>query len=572
MALVTCAPPVTTSSTTSSSSPPMHTSTTSTTGAATTCIYSSSGISYSHVGASSSLDQSSSSSSCSPSSATPSSSQYYHYSTHCDYSFSSIFPSCEIVSTLSGRLYWTTLARPPPGGSSLRLVDFSGRTGRGEGNIMYFSVDRYFEYEPFFADFGPLNLALTYRYCQLLDTMLTDPSLSSKRIVHYCSHNPYKRANAAYLMCAYQVLVLKRGSEEVLRPFCRLQPSIVPFRDATYGACTYALHISDCIRGLEYAIKLGWFNYETFDVCEYEHYERVENGDLNWVIPGIFLAFSGPSATSTDDEGCTSYTPEDYVLIFKALGIKLVIRLNKQQYDRKRFTHRGLNHVDMYFMDGSCPSRDIINRFLEVSEKASCGIAVHCKAGLGRTGSLIGCYAMKHYRFPAAYWIGWNRICRPGSILGPQQHFLSEIQNDLFQLSPRRMLKLASTEAELAEKLGHMSLEERRKAEQGDAGQGERLVHIKRHHPHHQFYLPLVHTNISAASSLSYSSTTAYSSSGIFCSLPSFSHSSFPSSPSRGQVASQPRSTLGVLRKGGASDYTIARQSSGSPSSRRQRE
>jgi len=47
------------------------------------------------------------------------------------------------------------------------------------------------------------------------------------------------------------------------------------------------------------------------------------------------------------------------------------------------------------------------------------GISVHCKAGLGRTGTLIGCYCMKHYRFPAAAFIGYIRLCRPGSILGP---------------------------------------------------------------------------------------------------------------------------------------------------------
>ena len=47
-------------------------------------------------------------------------------------------------------------------------------------------------------------------------------------------------------------------------------------------------------------------------------------------------------------------------------------------------------------------------------------------AGLGRTGTLIGCYMMKHYQLTAAEVIAWIRICRPGSIIGPQQNFVEE--------------------------------------------------------------------------------------------------------------------------------------------------
>jgi cell division cycle 14 len=69
-----------------------------------------------------------------------------------------------------------------------------------------------------------------------------------------------------------------------------------------------------------------------------------------------------------------------------------------------------------------------VNEFLEFSESVAGAVAVHCKAGLGRTGTLIGCYAMKHYNFSADEFIAWARICRPGSVLGPQQQFLAEME------------------------------------------------------------------------------------------------------------------------------------------------
>ena len=32
------------------------------------------------------------------------------------------------------------------------------------------------------------------------------------------------------------------------------------------------IQLLDCLLGIEYAIKLGWFNYKTFNLAEYEHY------------------------------------------------------------------------------------------------------------------------------------------------------------------------------------------------------------------------------------------------------------------------------------------------------------
>jgi hypothetical protein len=59
---------------------------------------------------------------------------------------------------------------------------------------------------------------------------------------------------------------------------------------------------------------------------------------------------------------------------------------------------------------------------------------VHCLAGRGRTGSLIALYLMKHHGFTAREAMCWLQICRPGSIIGPQQHYLEQQQSRMHML------------------------------------------------------------------------------------------------------------------------------------------
>lgn len=53
---------------------------------------------------------------------------------------------------------------------------------------------------------------------------------------------------------------------------------------------------------------------------------QVENGDLNWLVDGKFLAFAGPhSRSEMTREGYRTLTPRNYIPYFKKHNVTLVV-------------------------------------------------------------------------------------------------------------------------------------------------------------------------------------------------------------------------------------------------------
>jgi hypothetical protein len=45
----------------------------------------------------------------------------------------------------------------------------------------------------------------------------------------------------------------------------------------------------------------GHFNVKSFSIVQYQHMAKLQHGDFSWIIPGKFIAFSGPLAKYDDD-------------------------------------------------------------------------------------------------------------------------------------------------------------------------------------------------------------------------------------------------------------------------------
>jgi len=132
--------------------------------------------------------------------------------------------------------------------------------------------------------------------------------------------------------------------------------------------------------------------------------------------------------------------PIKYTEIFKKMNVKRVVRLNEEKYNKKHFTDNGVSHNDLFFIDGSTPPDNIVEQWFKTVDAHfkspdSGAIGIHCKAGLGRTGTLIGLWAMREFQIPAEAFIGWIRIARPGSILGPQQFYLPKMEKHYIKSS-----------------------------------------------------------------------------------------------------------------------------------------
>ena len=295
-----------------------------------------------------------------------------------------------------------------------------------------FTAEDELTYIPFCDDFGPVNLHQVFRFYELIEEKRN--IYAGKNLILVTEEGSRTKTNAVFLLGTYLILSHSMSADAVWDIFSPLALQLEMYRDATFSNDAFRLSLLDCWSGFVHAIELGWL--DQMDLDGYAHYDNPLEGDLHCVVPGKLIAFKGPRALSDgclyeDKDGLRVFSPRFYCdAAFADMGVTDVVRLNELEYDPADFAAAGIACADLEFDDCTVPPPRVVADFLFTVSRAAGAVAVHCKAGLGRTGTLIALYMMEQHGFTARAAMGWLRIVRPGSVIGDQQDFLCRVEAD----------------------------------------------------------------------------------------------------------------------------------------------
>ena len=236
-----------------------------------------------------------------------------------------------------------------------------------------------------------------------------------------------KRTHSAIFMAAYSVLYLNWSPNYTVQKIKEhIGDNLSHFCDHK-GSYDYKLSIHDCLESIKVGVmKHGWFTLDGVN--------PLKTGlSMNWVIPNKIIAMKDPRLITSQGEPCLN---RKYVAELLKNKIDYVIRLNGKDFEQdskygkpyllEQLFAEGIAVCDIPIKDGGTPSQKQLDMFLEICTIPESQMAVHCHAGMGRTGTMIACCLIRDYGFTSRQAVAWLNLCRRGSVMGKQHEFLDD--------------------------------------------------------------------------------------------------------------------------------------------------
>ncbi|MGL6075482.1 MAG: dual specificity protein phosphatase 23 [Fimbriiglobus sp.] len=132
--------------------------------------------------------------------------------------------------------------------------------------------------------------------------------------------------------------------------------------------------------------------------------------NFSWIEPAVIAGLAMPDSR------------EDLAWL-RANGIEVLVSLTEYLPRREWINEAGLLSVHIPIRDMSAPTLEQFEVFRQTMERAKSqgmGVAVHCAAGRGRTGTMLAAHLITQGQ-PAEAAIQAIRTARPGSIETSEQ-------------------------------------------------------------------------------------------------------------------------------------------------------
>jgi hypothetical protein len=155
-----------------------------------------------------------------------------------------------------------------------------------------------------------------------------------------------------------------------------------------------------------------------------------DNSLLWWVIPGVLAGMPMPFIhwERRMNHGAALAAYDDDLPILHSAGIRAVVCLLNIPTDEPVYKAAGFDFLCLPVPDGSAPTMDQRHQFVEfvsLQRQAPKAVAVHCEAGLGRTGTMIAAYLISQGD-SALQAIGRVRSVEPVAVETREQIFFLE--------------------------------------------------------------------------------------------------------------------------------------------------